>query len=324
VEHDLLDYPDERKIHKRPVPRLGGVGIFLSIVISLLVVILIDNSLIREIKPQVLSIVLGGLVMVGLGIYDDLRTVKPKVKVLFQMFASALLVLTGLRITLFHIPFYGTIQLGWVSYPLTLTWFLVIINAINLVDGLDGLAAGVSAIASISLLVVGYMFRVDIVLLIAASILGSCLGFLKYNHFPASIFMGDSGSLFLGYLFALLAVICPIKSYTSMALLVPLLALGVPLIEITISFFRRLLYGQKLYLADKRHIFHFLMEKGFSHRDTVWLFYLLSAIFCIMIVGLLSQSYRVAFSLAFLLLLTFGLIFVFWYNKTQVEHKVEK
>lgn len=324
VKHSLLDYPNERKIHKTPVPRLGGIAIFLSIAISLLVAILIDNSLIRDIKPQMLLVVLSGLVIIGLGIYDDLKTVKPKTKFLFQAVASAILVAAGLRITLFHIPFYGTIHLNWLSYPLTLAWFLIIINAINLVDGLDGLAAGVSVIASISLLVVGYMLKVNIALLIAASILGSCLGFLKYNHFPASIFMGDSGSLFLGYLFALLAVICPIKSYTGMALFVPLLALGVPLIEIVISFFRRLFYGQKLYLADKRHIFHFLMEKGFSHKDTVWLFYLLSVIFCIMIVGLLSQSYRVAFSLVFLLILTFGLIFVFWYSKTQMGHRAER
>jgi UDP-GlcNAc:undecaprenyl-phosphate/decaprenyl-phosphate GlcNAc-1-phosphate transferase len=324
IRHNLLDHPDQRKIHTTPIPRLGGVGIFLSILVSLLIVFLFKSSLFREIESQTLFVLLSGMVIFGLGLYDDLKSMKPGIKLIFQAIASLILILAGLRISLIHIPFYRTINLGWFSYPLTLIWFLVIVNAMNLLDGLDGLAAGVSVIAAGSLLVVGYMLKVDIVLLISGSIAGSCLGFLRYNYFPASIFMGDSGSLFLGYLFALMAIICPIKSYTSMALFVPLLALGVPLIEITISSFRRIIGKQTLYLADKRHIFHFLIEKGFSHRDTVWLFYLLSLIFAIMVISLLTQSHKIAFPLVFLLILTFGTIFVSWYNKTQAKLKAEK
>jgi UDP-GlcNAc:undecaprenyl-phosphate GlcNAc-1-phosphate transferase len=324
TKHNLLDYPDERRIHKTPVPRLGGIGIFLSILISLLVAMIIKKSLFREIESQIIFVLLSGAAIFGLGLYDDLKPLKPEIKLIFQAIASLILILAGLRISLIHIPFYRTINLGWFSYPLTLIWFLVIINAMNLLDGLDGLAAGVSVIASGSLLVVGYMLKVDIVLLISSSIVGSCIGFLRYNYFPASIFMGDSGSLFLGYLFALMAVVCPIKSYTSMALFVPLLALGVPLIEITISSLRRFVGKQTLYLADKRHIFHFLMEKGFSHKDTVWVFYLLSSVFAIMVVGLLTQSHKIAFPLVFLLILTFGTIFVSWYGRTQAKFKSEK
>ncbi len=324
IEHNLMDHPGERKIHKTPIPRLGGVGIFLSISLVLLVVFLVKSSLLREIRPQIGFVLLGGLTMVGLGVYDDLRTVKPGIKLVFQTIASLIVIIAGLRITFVRIPFHGVVDLGWSSYPLTLAWFLIIINAVNLVDGLDGLAAGISVIAAVSLLVVGYMLKVDVIILISSAIAGSCLGFLRYNYFPASMFMGDSGSLFLGYLFALLAVICPIKSYTSVALFVPLLALGVPLIEIAISSLRRFLGKQRLYLADKRHIFHFLMERGFSHRDTVWLFYLLSSVFAIMVIGLLTQSQRTAFFLVLLLILTFATIFVFWYNRSQTKSKLEK
>ncbi|MDH4223273.1 MAG: undecaprenyl/decaprenyl-phosphate alpha-N-acetylglucosaminyl 1-phosphate transferase [candidate division Zixibacteria bacterium] len=296
MRHNLLDYPNERKIHKNPTPRLGGVAIFLAFNLSLGMVLIHEGAILYSDFNYLLGFSLGGSVIFCLGVYDDLKSLKAIWKIIYQSLAILILILFGFRINILYIPFYKAISLGLVSFPITFLWCLVIINAFNLIDGLDGLAAGLSVIAAITLLGVGVFHNIKLVSLISLGMVGTCLGFLKYNYPPAKIFMGDSGSLYLGYVFAVEGVICPVKSYTTMAIFVPLLALGIPIFETFLSFFRRILNNKRFYHADKRHLFHFMLEKGFSQKLTIWIFYIISIILSITTWTVLARRHKLIFS----------------------------
>jgi UDP-GlcNAc:undecaprenyl-phosphate GlcNAc-1-phosphate transferase len=216
------------------------------------------------------------------------------------------------------------VDLGILSYPVTFIWCLVIINAFNLIDGLDGLAAGLSVIASLTLLGIGILLGVKIISFISLGLLGACLGFLRFNYPPARIFMGDSGSLYLGYIFAAESIICPIKSYTTVALFVPLLALGLPIFETFFSFFRRTLNNKRFYHADKRHLFHFLLGKGFSQKFTIWIFYIFSIILNIITWTVLVRKYRLAFSSLVTSLGTLILVLAFFLFRKSLTGRSEK
>jgi len=234
------------------------------------------------------------------------------------------LILFGLRIDLLYIPFFKAVSLGLLSYPVTFVWCLLIINAFNLIDGLDGLAAGISVIASLALLGVGIVLQVKLISFISLGVIGACLGFLRYNYPPARIFMGDSGSQYLGYVFAAEGVICPIKSYTTLALFIPLLALGLPIFETFFSFFRRTLNNKRFYHADKRHLFHFLLEKGLSQKLTIWIFYIISIILSLTTWAILVRENKLAFSflLAFLgILVLFLAFYLFRIGMTDQTNK---
>jgi len=296
IKYNLLDYPEERKIHKNPTPRLGGIAIFLAFNLCFWIALFWEGSVILSDFKYLLGFTLGGLVVFVLGIYDDLKSLKAVWKIVFQSLAILILILFGLRINLLYIPFFQAVNLGLLSFPVTFIWCLVIINAFNLIDGLDGLAAGVSLITCLALLGVGIFLDVKLISFISLGLSGVCLGFLRYNYPPAKIFMGDSGSLYLGYVFAAEGIICPIKSYTAMAMFVPLLALGIPIFETFFSFFRRTLKNKKFYHADKRHLFHFMLEKGLSQKLTIWIFYFISIILSISIWAILARDHKLIFS----------------------------
>lgn len=280
----LLDQPDPRKIHTYPVPRLGGVALVISFTVAVWLGFIANPRLWYDNWIGVSGILVGGVVIFVMGLFDDLKNLSPIVKFLWQIVAAMIPILCGVRIELLNIPFYGLISVGLWGFPLSLIWVVTITNTFNLLDGLDGMAAGIAVISGLTFVILCVVLNLPLASLLAAGIVGVCFGFLRFNFYPAQIFMGDSGSLFIGYILGVLSLYWP-KSYASLVMFVPLLALGLPIIEVMTTTIRRLITGRKIYVADKRHLFHFLLDLGVSHKGVVWLFYFISFQFSIMAMG---------------------------------------
>jgi len=274
--YKLYDQPGPRKIHKTPTPRLGGSALFIAYFMGILPGFLLVPDLVKDNLITLLGIFVSSFMIFLLGVVDDLKGLKPLLKLGWQIAACLVLIGFGVKLEIINIPFYKVVETGLWGIPLTVIWLVTITNTINLIDGLDGLASGVSAIVAISFLTLSLILGLELPSLLAAGIIGISLAFLKYNYSPAVIFMGDSGSLFLGFMFAVISLFWP-KSFATVVMLVPILALGVPIIEVVTTFFRRLLTGKKVYIADRKHIFHYLLDLGVPAKVTVWIFYFVSA-----------------------------------------------
>jgi len=263
-----VDIPDKRKIHVRHIPCLGGISLFAGVFTALgLVLVFSDLALNLE---ALLGIFIGSILILGVGIYDDLRGLSPRVKFSWQVLAALIVYFFGVEIGFVSNPFNGIYPLGiWVSLPLTLLWIVGVTNAINLIDGLDGLAAGVTAISA------GTMFFVALssgqygAALLILALAGAALGFLKYNFYPARMFLGDSGSLLLGFILATTAITGVFKTTLVVALIIPVLILGVPIFDTMFAIGRRLSSGKHPFEADDKHIHHMLLRAGFSQREAV-------------------------------------------------------
>ncbi len=270
-----IDIPkDDRRVHNKPMPLMGGVAIYIAIVVSALTLLPIDKSLI--------SIIIGGTIILISGIIDDLKGLSPKMKIVFQLSAGLVLILGDVKVDFITNPFSSQstlLYLKWLSIPITLFWVVGITNTLNLIDGLDGLAAGVAMISSLSLMFVASKFGYGNIIILSAIVAGSCLGFLPYNFNPAKIFMGDTGALFLGFMLAAISIEGVMKSVATIAIIVPILILGVPIFDTTFAIFRRLLNGQSIMSADKGHLHHRLLNRGYSQRKTVLTLYGISGIF---------------------------------------------
>lgn len=318
----ILDMPGEHKRHRFPTPNLGGICIFFGFWAAVALSYQLYPEIALELDPFLYYVIAGGVIVFLTGLIDDLAAISALVKLMAQIIVGLILYYGGLGITILFIPLYGPVELGFLSLPITLIWLVGLINSINLIDGLDGLAAGVSAIAALALLFVGIFFHLSTVMVFTAAIIGTCLVFLYFNHYPARIFLGDSGSLFLGYLFAVISILFPLKSYTTAAVFVPLLALGVPIIETVVSFVRRTAAGKKFYMADNRHLFHFLATSGLSKSQVVWLFYLLSAIFAVFSGAMFIFDKRTVFTiLVVFMVVIFGILFRFKLAKAERNGK---
>lgn len=289
-----VDVPkDNRRVHKKPMPLIGGLAIYLSMVIVSLIFLPLDKFLI--------SIILGSTVIVISGIIDDTRGMSPKMKLLFQLVAGLILIGGDVKIDFITNPFSKgnvLLYLKWFSIPITLFWLVGITNTLNLIDGLDGLAAGVAAISSLSLMFVAAKFGYSNIIILSAIVAGGCIGFLPYNFNPAKIFMGDTGSLFLGFMLAAISIEGVMKSVAAIAVVVPILILGVPIFDTTFAIFRRLLSGKSIMSADKGHLHHRLLNKGFSQRKTVLILYGISAIFGIFAVLIAKANSKQALYLS--------------------------
>lgn len=257
-----LDKPKERGVNTRILPRLGGVAIYAAFVTTILIFL-------RRPDFNMWGIIIGATVIMLVGVIDDVMTLKPRVKLIGQILAAAVLPLCGIQVSWLTNPFGGLIQLGNWGIPLTIFWVVALCNAINFVDGLDGLAAGISSIASITLLVVaigqGQVPTIVLTLILA----GSTLGFLPYNVNPAKMIMGDSGAMFLGYILAAVAVQGTLKSATALAVFIPLVALGLPIMDTTIVVIKRLSNHRPFYDADRNHLHHRLIDMGLSQKQAV-------------------------------------------------------
>lgn len=266
-----VDHPAERKVHAKPIPRLGGVAIYLGFLLASVLFLGIDREL--------MGILLGATFILALGVIDDMKDLSPKVKFLGQLGAAVILILFGVQIEFVGNPFgKGLLYLGGWGVFLTLFWVVGLTNTINFIDGLDGLAAGVSTIALATLCFVAHQTGQLETAMISIALAGSALGFLKHNFHPARIFMGDSGSMFLGFMLGAITVLGVMKSVAAIALLVPIVIMGVPIFDTISAIFRRFRDKRPVTQADKNHIHHRLLYRGFSHRQTVLIIYFWSAL----------------------------------------------
>jgi UDP-GlcNAc:undecaprenyl-phosphate GlcNAc-1-phosphate transferase len=268
--------PSARSVHTTPIPRLGGLAIVVAFYAAVLVVALVSpgaRQAIRAELPLALGLAGGGLVIAALGVYDDLRGANAKVKLAVQLLTALAMYALGYRIDEITGPWGGTLALGWLGLPITLLWIAGVVNAVNLIDGLDGLAGGVAFFAVATTFVTAFQQADQLMALAAAAMAGAVLGFLRYNFNPATVFMGDTGSMFLGFVLAVTALHTHQKSSATLGIAVPLLALGVPLADTLLAIGRRALRGAPIFSADRGHIHHRLLDRGLSHRQAVLVLY---------------------------------------------------
>ncbi len=296
VKRGLYDEPGPRKIHTRRTPRLGGVAIYFAYLLGLIPGLLLLPEIWVNNMKAIFGILIGGTIIFGVGVYDDLKEVRPLTKLIWEVIACTIVILLGVRLEILNIPFYKVVELGFLGFPVSLIWLVAVTNTINLIDGLDGLAAGVSAISGVSFLALSIIMDLQLPSFLAAGLIGTSLAFLKYNRYPAAVFMGDSGSLFLGFIFGVVSLFWP-KSYATVVMFIPLLALGVPIIETIATFFRRLFLGKKIYVADRHHIFHVLLDFGLDHRIIVWIFYMVSLQFALAAYAIAGGDRNISFVL---------------------------
>lgn len=274
-----VDIPkDNRRMHKEPIPFLGGVAIYIAVIASMLIFMPLKST-------TIVAFIIGGTIIMLTGLVDDFRDLSPKKKLALQLLAGLVLVLGGVTIKKLTYPFTTdgssrVITLSyWLSVPISLFWVVGITNTINLIDGLDGLSAGVSTISSLTLMIVAYKLGYREIVIISGIVAGSTLGFLPYNFNPAKIFMGDAGALFLGFMLSAITIEGVMKSAATIAIVVPIMILGIPIFDTTFAICRRLAKGQHPMQADKGHLHHRLLNHGYSQRQTVLILYGISIIF---------------------------------------------
>jgi len=261
-----MDEPNARKIHEDPVPRLGGLAIYFGFIIPALLFLPLTN----ELK----GVVVGASVITLFGAVDDFRGTTPLVKFGGQFLAAGCLVWYGVHIDYFTLPFLGTIELSAaVAIPLTMLWVVTLINIVNFIDGMDGLAAGVCTIAAGTFAIIAISLGRPEAGVLAAILAGTTLGFLRHNFFPASIFMGDSGSMLLGFVLAAVTVHGVLKSVAAVTLIIPLLIMGVPIFDLSFAIMRRMKNRQNIFRPDRGHLHHRLFNIGFSQRKAVLVLY---------------------------------------------------
>ncbi len=268
-----LDQPDHRKVHSTVMPRLGGLAIYCGFVVAVVCTM--------HITKDIMGILIGSTVILILGVLDDVYQLPAKVKLLGQIFAAGILVFFGIQIQWLNNPMGGYLYLEYFSIPFTIFWIVSMTNVVNLMDGLDGLAAGVSAIASITVIFVALQQGFIPVAIITAALAGGIIGFIKYNFNPATIFMGDTGSMFLGYMLAAISIFGAVKSAATIALIVPAIALGLPIMDTAFAILRRYNNGQPIFKPDKGHLHHRLLALGLSQKQVVLLMYLISTVLSI-------------------------------------------
>ncbi|MEX2612285.1 MAG: MraY family glycosyltransferase [Gaiellaceae bacterium] len=262
-----VDRPDARRLNRRPIPRLGGLAIFLGVLVPALAFL--------DLSGESRGVLLGATVATVVGAIDDFRGLSPPVKLSGQLVAAAIPPAFGVWIDHFTFPFLGVVDLpAWVGVPLSMLFIVAVMNMVNLLDGLDGLAAGVCAIAGSTYAILALSLGKADPAILSAIVAGSCLGFLRHNFFPARIFMGDSGALCLGFILASVSIQGLLKTASTVVLLLPLLVLAVPIIDTSFVVAKRLKYRQPVYGADRSHLHHRFLNIGFSQRRaavTMWL-----------------------------------------------------
>lgn len=320
-----IDVPkDNRRMHKKPIPRLGGIAIFTAFFVSVicLTVDFIDN--------QVRGVLLGALIIVVLGVVDDVLALKPLIKGIPQIFAVFLPVFFGVRIEKLPNFLSGDAYVSLpliLQYVITMIWIMAILNAVNLIDGLDGLACGVSTIMSLCLAAIAYLLHDYVVCILATALAGACIGFLPYNLNPAKLFMGDTGAMFIGYTLGCLMVLGPFQVSDIITFAVPFLILGLPIFDMAFAAVRRILSGRSPFSGDKKHLHHKLVAVGLSQRKAVAVLYSISAILGIIAVMLTGEGFKRAFfviALIFVIVAVGLLIMLRHSNKQEVEIQNEQ
>lgn len=276
-----VDHPNRRRINQRSIPSLGGLAIYFSFLLSLIIL---------GVDYKFYGIIISSSLIVLLGVIDDLYELSALVKLGGQITAALILILLGSKIELVTNPNGGVYYLGYLALPITLFWLVGVTNTVNLIDGLDGLAAGVSIIAAVTVGVIAYQQGQGQVLWLIVPLVGATLGFLPYNLNPAQIFMGDTGSMFLGFSLGAVAVISYLKTITVLTIVISILALGVPMLDTIFAILRRKLSGSPLFKADKEHLHHQLLKIGLKQFEVMIIIYLISIFLAMVAVGIQRAS----------------------------------
>lgn len=287
LELGIVDKPGVRKVHRKNMPTLGGLAIAAAFFAGMFVVFRSIPDYMEEFSFSFNGLCIGSAVIVALGIFDDLKPLRAKLKLVIQIVAALVLIGFGFRIEEVSVPFLGTISLGVVGLVVSILWIVGITNAINLLDGLDGLAAGVSGISAFFISLAAIDQREYVIAFVAFALAGACAGFLPFNFYPARIFMGNSGSMFLGFILSAIAMASFQKSRTVITLFIPVIALGVPIIDTTLAIVRRMAKRRRIFQPDKEHIHHQLLLREENQRRVVLSLYFLSACF-----GMIALSFR--------------------------------
>ncbi|MCL2828740.1 MAG: undecaprenyl/decaprenyl-phosphate alpha-N-acetylglucosaminyl 1-phosphate transferase [Oscillospiraceae bacterium] len=305
-----MDVPkDNRRVHKEPIPRLGGLAIFIGFVLSV--------ALFAEIDRELQGILIGSVLIVFVGVVDDILPLRAWQKFFAQIVAAGIVVWHGVTIDWIGNPnifsAYDYLNLGFFSIPLTILWIVGITNAVNLIDGLDGLAVGVSTIASLTMLAVALIAAANgNVAIVFAALAGACLGFMPYNVNPAKIFMGDTGALLLGYLLATMSITGLFKFYALISFVVPFMALALPIADTTFAILRRIIKKQNPMMPDRGHLHHRLLDLGFTQKQAVFIIYLISGalgLFAVVITS--SGEMRIVFTLLAFIVIAITVFVVF-------------
>ncbi len=335
AEHTgAIDVPkDGRRVHDHPIPRMGGLAIFMGFVLSVLLFV--------NISTQVIGLLLGATIIAVLGGVDDIVSLRPLVKLAGQILAAVVAIRCGIVFDTISNPnFFSAntfVPIGALAVPLTLLWIVGCTNAVNLIDGLDGLAVGVSAISSLTMLVASLYVSSPVVSILLSALVGGCVGFMPYNLNPAKIFMGDVGSQFLGFVLSTVSIMGLFKFHAIISFIVPVLALAVPLTDTIFAFFRRIAHGQSPFKADRGHLHHRLLAMGMDQKQAVAVIYGISALLGLVAVLLTGDSpvlRVVCLALALIVSLVVW-IFVFRHNthlhaprsieeETRAQEEIEK
>lgn len=301
-----IDIPNERKVHKKPMPRLGGLGIYCGFLLGYMR--FCENTYMMN------SILIGSFILIITGIIDDIKPIKPFHKLLGQLIASLIVVFYG-DVLLHDVSFFGIyLDFGAFSYPLTVLFILGCINCMNFIDGLDGLAGGISSIFFLTIGIIAFFqFKIGLASSLAISItfimLGSTGGFLIHNFYPAKIFMGDTGSMFLGYMMAIITLL-GFKSVMMSSMIIPLFILIVPILDTLFAIIRRKIKGESVTMPDKSHIHHLLLKKNFTQRQTVLIIYLITILFSLSTIIYTLLSQKIGMIMYFVLMFMF-IIFLY-------------
>ena len=301
-----MDIPkDERRVHDHPIPRMGGLAIFIGFVVSVLIFV--------PMSTEVMGMLIGAVIIVVMGAVDDIVSLNPWVKLAVQVFAAWVAIRCGLVFnyisTLNIFSPETAVNVGFLAIPFTMLWIVGCTNAVNLIDGLDGLAVGVSAISSLTMFVVSLFVAEPAVSVILIALTGACLGFIPYNRNPAQIFMGDVGSQLLGFVLSTASIMGMFKFHAIIAFLVPVLALAVPLADTVFAFFRRIAKGQSPFHADKGHFHHRLLALGLNQKQAVAVLYGISAVLGLLAVLLAGDSILLK---VICIVLAFGISLAMW------------
>lgn len=317
---NLIDYPNERKIHSVPTPRLGGVAIYISFFLALIPVYFLSFKFSPHLPQIIRALFTCGSIIFILGVYDDIKGANAKLKFTVQILTALIFIYVfKFKIKYVTNPFreFAYINFGWWGIPITLLWIVGLTNAINIIDGLDGLACGIVSIVSITLFLVAVHQGDIVVALLTGAIAGTTLAFLRYNFNPAKIFMGDTGSMFLGFVLSAIAITSYRKSTVALALLIPFIVLGVPIIDTMLAIFRRFLSGSHPFQADQEHIHHRLLGLGMSHRQVVIFIYIIT-----IVLGLVAFSFTaVKDDFAAILLIVIGIVIFLMVGRLGLSQK---
>lgn len=282
LKFGFVDQVNQRKIHRGAIPRIGGIGISLGTLLPIfLLCFFFQKGIILNTTNNIVLYFVGGLAISLLGLFDDINGINAKIKLLFQTAIAFLATQYGALVETLPMP-WGRLELGVFSYVVTIFWIIAIINAFNLIDGMDGLSSGITLFSSLTIAILAIVNGYLPTALVALALAGAVTGFLIYNFNPARIFMGDSGSMFIGYLLAVLSLRSQSKAHAVVSIMVPIIAMGLPILDTTLAFARRIMRHQSIFTADKQHIHHFILSLGFNQRKTVLILYSISILFTIL------------------------------------------